>query len=51
MLTKGPAPDPKGKLNTLLNLTLPHLLDCFINSRNSLFIVLLQMMGDGIGNI
>ena len=51
MLTKGPAPDPKGKLNTLLILTLPHLLDCFINSRNSLFIVLLQMMGDGIGNI
>ena len=39
------APDPKCKLNISF-LTLPHLSDCFICTRNSMSIVLLlQMMG------
>ena len=29
MLTKRPAPDPKGQLNTLLIVTLPYLVDCW----------------------
>ena len=46
MLTQGPAPDPKCKLNISAFLTLPHLLDCLICTRNSMSIVLLlQMMG------
>ena len=50
MLTQGPAPDPKCKLNISSFLTLPHLSGCLICTRNSMFIVLvLQMMGDGIG--
>ena len=50
MLTQGPAPDPKCKLNISSFLTLPHLLDCLICTRNSVSIVLLLwMMGDGIG--
>ena len=46
MLTQGPAPDPKCKLNILLLLRLPHLLDCLICTRNSMSIalLLLQMM-------
>ena len=46
MLTQGPAPDPKCKLNILLLLILPHLLDCLICTRNSMSIalLLLQMM-------
>ena len=51
MLTKGPAPDLKGMLNALLTVTLPHLLDCSIRSKNFLAIVLLQTMGDGIGSM
>ena len=51
MLTKGPAPDPKGQFNTLLVLTLPYLLDCSTRRWNFLSIVLLQMMGDGIGSM
>ena len=51
MLTKGLAPDPKGQLNTLLIVTLPHLLDCSTRSRNFLSIVLLKTMGDGIGSM
>ena len=51
MLTKGPAPNPKGQLNTLLVVTLPHLLDCSTCSRNFLSIVLLQTMGDRIGSV
>ena len=35
MLTQGPAPDHKYKLNISLFLTLPHLLVCFICTRNS----------------
>ena len=50
MLTQGPAPDPKCKLIILSFLTLPHLLDYLICTRNAMSIVLvLQMMGDGIG--
>ena len=51
MLTKGPAPDPKGQLNTLLVVTLPHILDCSSRRRNFLSIVLLQTMEDGIGRM
>ena len=50
MMTQGSAPDPKCKLNILSFLSLPHLSDCLIYSRNSMSIVLLlQMIGDGIG--
>ena len=45
MLTQWPAPDPKCKLNISF-LTLPHLPDCVICTRNSMSIVLLlQMVG------
>ena len=54
MLTKGPTLDPKCKLNILSFLTLPHLLDSLICTRNFVSIVLLLAMlggggGDGIG--
>ena len=46
MLTQGPAPGPKCKLNISSFLTLPHLPDCLICIRNSMSLVLLlQMMG------
>ena len=46
MLTQGPTPDAKCKLNISSFLTLPHLLDCLICTRNSMSIVLLlQVMG------
>ena len=46
MLTKGPTPDPKCKLIIPPFLTLPHLLECLICTRNAMSIVLLlQMMG------
>ena len=46
MLTQGPAADPKCKLIISSFLTLPHLLDCLICTRNVVSIVLLfQMMG------
>ena len=46
MLTLGAAPDPKCKLNVSSFLTLPHLSDCIICTRNSMSIaLLLQMMG------
>ena len=46
MLTQGPIPDPKCKLNISSFLTLPHLLDCLICTWNSVSIVLfLWMMG------
>ena len=41
MLTQGTAPDPKCKLNISLFITLPHLLDCLICTRNSVSILLL----------
>ena len=45
MLTKGPTPDPKCKVNISSFLTFPHLLDfhiyCLIYTRNSVPIVLL----------
>ena len=47
MLTQGPAPDPKYKLNISSFLTLPHLSDCLICSRNSVSIVLLLQMKRG----
>ena len=48
MLTQGPAPDPKCKLNISSFLTLPHLLDCLICTRNSVSIVLLLSMMGGL---
>ena len=46
MLTQGPAPDPKCKFIISSFLTLPHLLDCLICTRNTMpFVLLLQMMG------
>ena len=51
MVTKGPAPDRKGALNTLLIVTLPHSLDFSTRSRNFLSIELLQRTGDGIGGM
>ena len=46
MLTQRPAPYPKCKLIISSFLTLPHLLDCFICTRNAMSVVLLlQMMG------
>ena len=51
MLTKGAAPDPKGKLKTLLIVRLPHLVDCYTRSRNFLSIILSQMMGGGMGSM
>ena len=47
MLAQGPAPDPKCKLNISSFLTLPHLLDCLICTRNSVSIVLLLWMMGG----
>ena len=44
MLTQAPAPDPKCKLIISSFLTIPHLLDCLICTRNAMFIVLLQVM-------
>ena len=41
MLTQGPAPDPKSKLNISSFLTLLNLLDCLICTRNSVSIALL----------
>ena len=50
ILTQGPATDPKCKLIISSFLTLPHLLDCLICTRNAMPIVLLlQMMGGGGG--
>ena len=47
MLTQGPTPDPKCKLNISSFLTLPHLLDCLISTGNSVSIVLLLLkMGE-----
>ena len=47
MLTQGPSPDPKCKLNISSFLTLPHLLDCLICTRNFVFFVLLLWMMEG----
>ena len=44
MLTQGPAPDPKGKLIISSFLTLAHLSDCLICTRNAVSIVLLLQM-------
>ena len=50
MLTQGPAPDPKCKLNISSFLTLPYLLDCLICTRNAMStVLLLQLIGDGLG--
>ena len=47
MLTQRPAPDPKRKLIISSLLTLPHLLDGLICTRNTTSIVLLlQVMGE-----
>ena len=49
MLTKGPMLDPKCKLNISSFVTLPHLLDCLICTRNFVSIVLLLgMLGGGL---
>ena len=50
ILTQGPTPDPKCKLIISPFLSLPHLLDCHICTRNAMSIILLlQLMGDGLG--
>ena len=52
MMTQGPTPDRRFKLNISSFLALPHLLDCLISTRNSVSIVLLSwlMVGcDGWG--
>ena len=50
ILTQGPTPDPKCKLIISPFLSLPHLLDCLICTRNAMSIILLlQLMGDGLG--
>ena len=41
MLTQGPGPEPECILNISSFLTLPHLLDCLICTKNSLSIVFL----------
>ena len=48
MLTQGPAPCPKCKLNISSFLKLPHLLDCLISTRNSVSIVLLLSIMGGL---
>ena len=46
MLTQGPTPDPKCNLIMSSFLTLPHLLDWLVCTRNAMSIVLfLQIMG------
>ena len=48
MPTQRPTPDSKCKLIISSFLTLPHLLDCLICTRNAMSVVLLlQMMGGG----
>ena len=50
ILTQGPTPDLKCKLIISPFLSLPHLLDCLICTRNAMSIILLlQLMGDGLG--
>ena len=49
MLTQGPAPDPKCKLNISSFLTHQHLLHCLISTRNSVSMVLLLWMMGGEG--
>ena len=49
MLTHGPMPDSKCKLNISSFLTFPHLVHYLIWTKNSVWIVLLAMMDDGIG--
>ena len=50
MLTHGPAPDPKCKLNISSFLIFPHLSDCLTCTRNSVSIVLLlSMIGEWDG--
>ena len=50
MLTQGPTPDSKCKLNISSFFTLPHLLDCLICTRNFMSIVLLLQM-EGVGKV
>ena len=47
MLTQGPSPDPQRQLNISSFLTLSHLLDCLIYTRNSVSIALLLRMMEG----
>ena len=50
MLTQVPTSDPECKSMISMFLTLPHLLYCFICTRNAMSIILLlQMMRGGIG--
>ena len=44
MLTQGPPPGPKYRLKTSSLFRFPHLSDCLVCIRNSMFIVLLQMV-------
>ena len=56
MLTQGCTPYPKCKLIISLFLTLPHLLDCLVCTRNAMSVVLLlQVLGGwdrwGVGGV
>ena len=45
MLTQGPAPDPKCKLNISSFLTLPHPSLCLVCANHMVIVLLLQIMG------
>ena len=47
IMTQGPTADPKCKLIISSFLTLPHLLDCLVCTRNAMLIVLLLQMMEG----
>ena len=49
MVSQGPAPVPKSKLIISSFLTVPHLLDCPICTKNTMSIVLLLQMMRGMG--
>ena len=51
MLIQGLSPDPKCKLTISSLPTLPHLLDYLICTRNSVFIVLLLGMMEGLNRV
>ena len=51
MLTQGPAPDPKCKLNISSFLTLPHPSVCLICANDIMIIVLLLQIMGGLGRL
>ena len=51
MLTQGPTPEPKCNLNISSYLTLPHLLDCLICTRNSVVHCVIIINDGGMGQV